>query len=75
MGFNVVSLDQRGFGEQKGRVDWTILKVLADIEGLLEEVPKELGFIPEKFWIYGHSMGGFLTTDFLHFLPVGGKNH
>ena len=61
IGFNVVSLDQRGFGEQQGRVDWTILKVLADIEGLLEEVPKQLGFIPEKFWIYGHSMGGFLT--------------
>jgi len=61
LGFNVVGLDQRGFGDQKGRVDWTILKVLADIEGLLEEVPKELGFIPERIWIYGHSMGGFLT--------------
>jgi pimeloyl-ACP methyl ester carboxylesterase len=61
MGLNVLSLDQRGFGEQKGKYEWTILKVVADIELLLEQTPKMIGFKPEKFWIYGHSMGGFLT--------------
>tara|TARA_Y100000758_G_scaffold298571_1_gene259971 strand:+ start:323 stop:1282 length:960 start_codon:yes stop_codon:yes gene_type:complete len=61
MGVNVISLDQRGFGNQRGRIDWTLLKVLADIEGLLEEAPSALGFTPKRLWIYGHSMGGFLT--------------
>ncbi|MEC8874330.1 MAG: alpha/beta fold hydrolase [Candidatus Thermoplasmatota archaeon] len=61
MGVNVISLDQRGFGSQKGRVDWTLLKVIADIEGLLEEAPSTLGFKPQRLWIYGHSMGGFIT--------------
>ena len=61
IGLNVVGLDQRGFGEQKGKYEWTILKVIADIELLLESLPSTLGFTPEKLWIYGHSVGGFLT--------------
>ena len=61
LGFNIIGLDQRGFGQQKGRHEWTILKVIADIELLLEEAPSMLGFKPEKLWIYGHSLGGFLT--------------
>lgn len=61
LGFNIVGLDQRGFGDQKGRHEWTILKVIADIELLLEKVPEILGYTPENLWIYGHSMGGFLT--------------
>ncbi len=61
LGLNVVSLDQRGFGEQKGKYEWTILKVIADIESLLDKVPEILGHTPDKLWIYGHSMGGFLT--------------
>ena len=61
IGLNVVGLDQRGFGQQKGRYEWTILKVIADIELLLEDVPERLGFTPDNLWIYGHSMGGFLT--------------
>jgi len=61
MGPNIFSLDQRGFGEQKGKYEWTILKVIADIELLLEKIPTVLGYIPENLWIYGHSMGGFLT--------------
>ena len=61
MGPNIFSLDQRGFGEQKGKYEWTILKVIADIELLLEKIPTILGYIPDNLWIYGHSMGGFLT--------------
>lgn len=62
MGLNVISLDQRGFGNQGKRHDWTLLKVVADIEGLLGHAPKALGHTPQRLWIYGHSMGGFLTT-------------
>jgi len=61
MGPNIFGLDQRGFGEQKGKYEWTILKVIADIELLLERMPSVLGYVPENLWIYGHSMGGFLT--------------
>ena len=61
MGMNVISLDQRGFGGQGKRKDWTLLKAVADIEGLLECAPGVLGFTPNRLWIYGHSMGGFLT--------------
>jgi|TARA_B110000438_G_scaffold57020_2_gene57081 pimeloyl-ACP methyl ester carboxylesterase len=61
IGLNVIGLDQRGFGEQKGKYEWTILKVIADIELLLERIPSILGYTPDKLWIYGHSMGGFLS--------------
>ena len=61
LGYNIIGLDQRGFGQQKGRHEWTILKVIADIELLLDEAPQMLGIKPEKLWIYGHSLGGFLT--------------
>jgi len=61
LGPNVLGLDLRGFGNQGKRYDWTLLKVIADIEGLLNHVPKSLGFTPKRLWIYGHSMGGFLT--------------
>ena len=61
MGMNVISLDQRGFGNQGQRKDWTLLKAVADIEGLLECAPRVLEFTPNRLWIYGHSMGGFLT--------------
>jgi pimeloyl-ACP methyl ester carboxylesterase len=61
MGLNVIGLDQRGFGTQNGRMDWTLLKVVADAEALLETAPQYFGFTPERLWIYGHSMGGFIT--------------
>ena len=61
MGINVITLDQRGFGYQGKRKDWTLLKVLTDIEGLLLSAPEILGFTPRRLWIYGHSMGGLLT--------------
>ena len=61
MGLNVVSLDQRGFGEQKGKYEWTILKVVADIELLLEQIPEIMGYKPTNFLIYGHSLGGFIS--------------
>jgi len=60
-GINIIGMDQRGFGTQQGRMDWTLLKVIADAEAILEAAPQQLGFTPEKLWIYGHSMGGFIT--------------
>jgi len=61
LGMNVISLDQRGFGSQGRRKDWTVLKAVTDIEGLLDHAPRVLGFTPERLWIYGHSLGGFIT--------------
>ena len=61
LGVNVISLDQRGFGTQGRRHDWTLLKVLTDLEGLLNHAPDALGFTPKRLWIYGHSMGGLLA--------------
>ncbi len=61
LGPTVIGLDQRGFGRQDGRLDWTLLKAVADAEALLEEAPQHLGFEPERVWVYGHSMGGFIT--------------
>ena len=61
LGVNVISLDQRGFGAQGRRHDWTLLKVLTDLEGLLSHAPDALGFTPKRLWIYGHSMGGLLA--------------
>lgn len=61
LGINVISLDQRGFGSQGRRHDWTLLKVLTDLEGLLNHAPAVLGFTPKRLWIYGHSMGGLLA--------------
>ena len=61
LGMNVMSLDQRGFGSQGKRKDWTVLKAVTDIEGLLDHAPDILGFTPNRLWIYGHSLGGFVT--------------
>ena len=61
LGMNIIGLDQRGFGNQHGRMDWTLLKVVADVEALLESAPEHFEFTPERLWIYGHSMGGFIT--------------
>ena len=61
LGMNVISLDQRGFGTQGRRKDWTVLKAVTDVEGLLDHAPKVLGFKPKRLWIYGHSLGGFIT--------------
>lgn len=61
LGPHVIGLDQRGFGRQDGRLDWTLLKAVADAEELLSQAPQHLGFEPERVWIYGHSMGGFIT--------------
>jgi len=61
LGMNIIGLDQRGFGNQHGRMDWTLLKVVADAEALLESAPEHFEFTPERLWIYGHSMGGFIT--------------
>jgi len=61
LGPHVIGLDQRGFGRQDGRLDWTLLKATADAEALLESAPQHLGFEPNRVWIYGHSMGGFIT--------------
>jgi len=61
LGPHVIGLDQRGFGRQDGRLDWTLLKATADAEALLETAPQYLGFEPNRVWIYGHSMGGFIT--------------
>lgn len=74
LGINVIGLDQRGLGNQQGRMDWTLLKVIADAEALLEEAPKQLGFTPERLWIYGHSMGGFITIRLAAY-PSGWWEH
>ena len=61
LGFHVIGFDQRGFGRQGRRYDWTLLKAVADAEALLEAAPRKLGFEPSRVFIYGHSMGGFIT--------------
>ena len=42
-GINIIGMDQRGFGNQQGRMDWTLLKVIAD-----ESITTELKLIIES---------------------------
>jgi len=61
-GMHVLAPDMRGHGSAGLREEWTGLKMLADIELLLDSFQsdaKRLGV--ERIHIYGHSMGGFLA--------------
>jgi len=58
---DVVGMNLRGHGGCKLRNEWTLLKLVADLEALLHQLSLELDPLPERVWIYGHSMGGFLA--------------
>lgn len=60
-GLSVISMNLRGHGGCELRDEWTLLKVVADIEAMMAQLPNELTTLPERVWIYGHSMGGFLA--------------
>ena len=61
MGISVVGMNLRGHGGCDRRTDWTILKVIEDLEALMETIPHQLsGRLPKRVWLYGHSLGGFL---------------
>lgn len=61
LGLNVVGMNLRGHGGCRHRDDWTLLKVMADLEALLKALPEHLETLPDRVWIYGHSVGGFLA--------------
>ena len=61
LGFHILAPDLRGHGSAGLREEWTGLKMIADIELLLDSFEadaKRLGI--KRIHIYGHSMGGFL---------------
>ncbi len=60
LGLDVVGMDMRGHGGCELRHDWTLLKAVADMEGLLESVIGRYEDPPKRFWIHGHSVGGFI---------------
>lgn len=60
-GLHVVGMNLRGHGGCGLREEWTLLKVMADVEALLDSVRDEFESTPEQVWVYGHSMGGFLA--------------
>lgn len=58
---DIVGMNLRGHGGCNLRDEWTLLKLVADLEALLQQLSLELEQLPERVWIYGHSMGGFLA--------------
>ncbi len=60
-GLSVVSMNLRGHGTCGLRDEWTLLKIVADLEAMMAQLPDELNTLPDRVWIYGHSMGGFLA--------------
>ena len=62
LGFNILTMDLRGHGSTGIREEWTFLKLLADIEYLLESVEQRAnGLDITEVYLYGHSMGGYLS--------------
>jgi pimeloyl-ACP methyl ester carboxylesterase len=61
LGIDIVGMNLRGHGGCKLRDEWTLLKLVADLEGMLNQLSFEFEKLPERIWIYGHSMGGFLA--------------
>jgi len=59
-GMDIVTMDLRGHGNCNLRNNWTPLKVTADIEALLDAVLERYDCPPSNFWIYGHSVGGYI---------------
>lgn len=58
---DIVGMNLRGHGGCNLRDEWTLLKLVADLENLLHQLSLDLEKLPQKVWIYGHSMGGFLA--------------
>lgn len=62
LGVSVVGMNLRGHGGCDRRTDWTVLKVIEDLNAMMETLPHELsGRLPKRVWLYGHSLGGFLA--------------
>ena len=59
-GFDVAGIDMRGHGRCDLGRDWTLLKVVADIEAFLDCIISEYQKTPNVHF-YGHSLGGFLA--------------
>lgn len=61
LGMDVIGMNMRGHGACPRRDSWTLLKAAADLEALMDEALNLYDTLPERVWIYGHSVGGFLT--------------
>lgn len=61
LGMDVLGMNMRGHGACTRRDDWTLLKAAADLEALLDEAQDLYDELPERVWLYGHSVGGFLA--------------
>ncbi len=62
MGISVVGMNIRGHGGCDRRQDWTILKVIDDMDALMSAVVHQFdGRMPKRVWLYGHSLGGYIS--------------
>ncbi len=63
LGMNILTTDLRGHSMSSHlKSDWTFLKMLTDVECLLDTFETTANKLEiERVFIYGHSMGGFLT--------------
>lgn len=62
MGYNVLMIDYRGFGKSTGGVP-SEAKVYEDAEAAWNYLIKQRSAVPQRTFIYGHSLGGAIAID------------
>ena len=60
-GYDIGCIDMRGHGRCDLTKDWTLLKVIADIESFLDKLAESYDELPTKIHFYGHSAGGLVA--------------
>ena len=62
MGYNLLMIDYRGYGESTGGPP-SEAKVYEDAESAWDYLVKQRGCLPQRTFIYGHSLGGAIAID------------
>jgi pimeloyl-ACP methyl ester carboxylesterase len=60
-GYDIGCVDMRGHGRCDLTRDWTLLKVIADLECFIDKLVESYGVLPKKVHFYGHSTGGLVA--------------
>lgn len=62
LGFSVLAIDYRGYGRSQGNFP-TETRVYEDAEAAWDYLAREKQGLPEKIFIYGHSMGAAIAIE------------
>lgn len=71
LGFSVLLMDYRGFGQSRGRFP-SEAQVYEDAQAMYDYLTTTRRIPPEKILVYGHSLGGAIAIELVSKNPVAG---